>query len=204
MDQAEPWIGLIVAAISAAAALAAWRAAAGSRKAAAELTAIERDRRHAELTPQLVPRISPEGPGRFRIRIQLDGPLELGKLDRVVVSVRNDTTDHTPLLGDVTPEQANAHIWGPLRFIPGVDGASADGRQVGPVALGVGDDMPFVLGLTSPPLWNASGDAWWHDRYHSGKSPVRLAVRCEKDGEQPWVIPIEVSPSKYEYSGSAS
>lgn len=199
------WIGLGVAAVSAVAAVAAWRAADGSRKAAAELTEIERDRRHSELTPKVLAKVSPIGGGRFQIRIQLDGPLELQGLDRVVVSVRNDTVDHRPRYGDGTQEQSNAQIWGPLRFVPRVDGASGDGRQVAPFPLAVGDDRPFEMELTSAPLGSGPGsDGWWRAQYQSGSSPLRLAVRCEKQSEEPWIIPIELPLSKYEFEGSPS
>ncbi len=199
------WIGLGVAAVSALATLAAWRAAEGSRKAAAELTAIERDRRHAELTPKVLAEVSARGGGRFRLRIQLDGPLELEGLDHMVVLVRNDTADHTPLFGDARQEESNAHIWGPLRFLPGIDGATVNGRQVAPFSLAVGDDRPFEMELNSAPLGAGPGsDAWWRAQYHSGASPLRLAVRCEKKGEQPWLIPIELPLSKYEFESSPS
>ncbi|WP_431220338.1 hypothetical protein [Leifsonia xyli] len=205
MTDTASWIGLGVAAVSAIAAVAAWRAADGSRKAAAELTAIERDRRHAELTPKILAQVSPLGGGRFRLRIQLDGPLELEGLDHVVVSVRNDTVDHTPIDGGGTNEESNAPIWGPLRFVPQIDGASEDGRQVAPFPLAVGDDRPFAMEPTRAPLESGPGsDSWWRAQYQSGTSPLRLAVRCEKEGEQPWIIPIELHLSKYEFEGSAS
>lgn len=204
MNQVLTVIGVFVAAVSAVAAVAAWRAAVGSRKAAAELATIERARRHAELTPQLVTTIASDGPGRFLLRIHLDGPLELGGLDQVVIAVRNDTADHTPLTGDVTPEESNAQIWGPLRFTPGMDNATADGRQVGPISLQVGDDRPFQMELSKPPRWaDAGGEQWWRRTYQGGTAPLRLAVTCRKDGEGPWIIPIELTPSRYEFGVSA-
>lgn len=188
-----PWLGLVVALVSTIAAIGAWRAAAASNKSAAQLAAIELARRHRELTPQLVASIARSGPFTFRLTLRLDEPLELVALDRVTVSVRNDTLDHSPLIGDVTPEQVSAHIWGPLRFTPRVDGATEDGRQLAPVALKVGDDRIFQMETSPAPVWaGTNGDKWWQNNYQSGRVPVRLAVLCEKDGEDAWLLPLEI------------
>lgn len=203
MGPASTWIGIVVASISAAAAIAAWRAAMAANKTAHEVAKIERARRHRELTPVICATISTVGPNTFRVCIRLDEPLDLERLDRVTVAVRNDAIDHTPMtVRDVTADEANEHLWGPLRFTPGVDGAPKNGRRVGPVSLKVGDDRPFQMELSTPPSWSGpDGPAWWRKTYQHGGVPVRLAVTCEKDGEEAetWEIPIELNPSSYEF-----
>ena len=185
MDPASTWIGVVAASISAVAAIAAWRAAASSNKTAREMARIESDRRHRELTPEMLATISAIEGIYFRVNVRLDGPLDLKALDRVTVSVRNDTIDHTPMsVSDVTVAEANEHIWGPLRFTPGVDGAQGNGRRVGPVPLRVGDDRPFQMELSTAPSWfGPDGSLSWRNTYQRDGVPVRLAVTCEKDGE---------------------
>lgn len=133
--------------------------------------------------------------------IRLDGPLDLGALDSVTVAVRNDTVDHTPMsVSNVTVDEANEHVWGPLRFTPGVDGAQGNGRRVGPVPLKVGDDRPFQMELSTPPSWSdTDGYLGWRTTYHRGGIPVRLAVTCKKDNEATWEIPLELHSSSYEF-----
>lgn len=201
MDPVSTWIGVVAASVSAVAAIAAWCAAAASNQTAREMARIESDRRHRELTPDIKATISATTGGMFRVNIRLDGPLDLRALDRVTVAVRNDTIDHTPLsAGNVTIDEANEHIWGPLRFTPGVDGARGNGRRVGPVPLRVGDDRPFQMELSTAPSWSGDdGHLWWRNAYQRGGVPVRLAVTCERDGEAAWEIPLELHPSLYEF-----
>ena len=71
------------------------------------------------------------------------------------------------------------------------------------MSLKVGDDRPFQMELSVPPLWAGSGsDSWWRTTYQTGRVPVRLAVTCEKDGAGTWEIPLEVRPSLYEFPGA--
>ena len=103
-------------------------------------------------------------------------------------------------VSNVSVDEANEHVWGPLRFTPGVDGAQGNGRRVGPVPLKVGDDRPFQMELSIPPSWSdADGYLGWRTTYHRGGIPVRLAVTCKKDNEATSEIPLELHPSSYKF-----
>ncbi len=191
--------------LSAAAAVGAWRAARASNRTAREVAAIERVRRHVELTPQLTASIRPGNGGTFMVSIRLDAPYDLGALDRMTLFVRNDISDRSPSLGgEVTAEQVNDHIWGPLRFTPGVDGASGDGRRVGPVPLKVGDYARFQMDVTRAPVWaGPDGQKGWRAKYQTHGVPVLLSIICERDGDEAWTIPVELHPSGHELDAAA-
>jgi hypothetical protein len=194
MDPFTTWISAIAASISAVGAVAAWFAARASNSAARAIAEIEQARHHAELSPVLLASIQAGQGNTLRLTIHLDGPLDLESLDALTVRIRNDTTNRTPLPGSaVTTKQLNDHIWGPARFTPAVDGASADGREVGPVPLAVGDSVFFQLEDSVTQPWPGFSDAIaWRRQYLSGGIPVRISVFCEKVRMGGWTIPLEV------------
>jgi hypothetical protein len=185
------WISASSAVVAAiAAALSLWTARTSNRTART-LAAIETDRRHAELIPTFEVRTKRVNDDVILIYPKLVGPPSLDRIDRLTVIVRDDTVDHSSeLAGSPTSEQLAATIWGPYRLTPMIDGASSDGRSVGPVRLLLGDDRPFQFESTRPPIWTDA--QWWDSQYRH--TPIRLAFRCETDGFEPWIVPTEVKP----------
>jgi hypothetical protein len=172
-----------------AAAVAAWRAAVRSNQTADAVAAIERDRWHAELTPQFEVTATRLGPGvdLASLRIALIGPTGLLGLERVVLRVRDDGYTHQPL-GEVTQEMIDETIFGPYRFEPGIDGASQDGRTVTSRPLRLGDWGKFSIATTPVPDWS-NADLW--SSRHEG-NPIRLSLECHADGHKPWYVTYEV------------
>jgi hypothetical protein len=191
MNGAIAILGLIATVVAAFAAVAAWLTARTSNRTARSLADLERQRRQAELIPQFVFGLKRTPDGGIAISPKLVGPPALDKLDRLTVTVRDDTLDHSNnLAGGPTPEQIAAQVWGPYRFIGGADGAPANGRSVAPIPLLLGDDRVFNLEKTRPPSWSADTGQWWTGLY--GEAPVRLTLLCERDGYEPWTVPAEV------------
>lgn len=183
-------LGVIATTIAAIAAVGAWLAARRSGRAADALTRIEARRWHAELTPKfkITCRVSGE---HAALRIELVGPPGLDRLDRLTVRIRDDIRDRTPVVtGGPTAEEIARQVWGPYRFVAGIDGADPTGRQVAPIQLLAGDWRPFTLEKTDKPPWSEDTE-WWTAQYEG--SPIRLMLRCERQGDEPWTVPIEVS-----------
>lgn len=178
----------IAAAASAVAAFAAWFAARRSNATADAVAQIERDRWHTELTPKFDVTATELGPGtnKASLRITLKMPPGLPGLTKAVLRIRDDGYTHLPL-GSVTQEMIDATIYGPYRFEPGIDDASADGRTVTSRPIGLGDWDKFALERTMPP--HVDPDLWM-DTYL--EAPVRLSIECHADGHKPWYVTYEV------------
>lgn len=192
VDLAIAILGTVGTLIAAVAAVGSWKAAARSDKAASQMTAIERDRRHGELTPQLRFQFKDPGNGQPLLRVYLDGPPSLNRLDRIELTVRDDMPNRAQFatIGTVTPEQVAKQVWGPYKFVRGVDGASQDGRTMAPFELLVGESRPFAMEPTSPPPWSNDQADWWRNQYKG--TPLRIALVCHRDGYEPWTLKFEV------------
>lgn len=198
MDAIAVWIGALAAAIAAIAAIASWRTARVSARVTKSLADIEVQRRHAELIPQFEIDTQRRSDDVILIYPRLVGPPALDRIDSLSLIVRDDTIDHSlDILTGPTLEQVDATIWGPYRLTPGVDAATHDGRSSGGYRLMLGDSRSFQFERTHPPSW--TNDAWWNAQY--GSAPIRLTLHCERDGYEPWNIPIEVKlPRTYKPS----
>jgi hypothetical protein len=192
-----PWsetINVVIATFSAAAAGGSWKAARRANDAAkrsndtAEAVArIERERWHADLTPQFDITLTETGSGDARLNVHLDGPDHLRHLDAVTITVGDDDNDHTlyqPRVG-LTQADYDAQIFGPYRFLPTSDGADQDGRAVAPTPLTVGRGRPFSMERTEPGHWMAMDMTAWQ-RQNADK-PIRLTLTCRR-GDEEWVI----------------
>lgn len=186
-------LSAVAAVVAAVVAVLAWRAARASATAATDLTQLEQGRWHNELTPIFKVTAAAQPGGRARLVVALDGPPALDRLDQLTVTIRDDTTDHSSIgAGGPTDEQVAAQIWGPYRFTPGVDGADPTGREVAPIPLLLGDDRPFQLELSTPPMWWTAGLAAWRLGYAA--APIRLSIRCRRNDHE-WNVPLEIVPA---------
>jgi hypothetical protein len=179
-----------VGAVAAIAAVGAWWAARSSSQASAAMTAIERRRWHAYLTPQFELTCRVTSGERATLRVALVGPAALDRLDQVTVHIRDDIPGRAPVTpGGPTAEEIARQIWGPYRFVPGVDGADQTGRSVAPFELLLGDWRPLTLERTPAPTWSSDATGW---RRQYNDQPVRLTLACVREGDEPWTVPQEV------------
>jgi hypothetical protein len=179
-----------VGAVAAIAAVGAWWAARSSSQASAAMTAIERRRWHADLTPQFELTCRVTSGERAELRVALVGPAALDHLDRVTVRIRDDIPGRAPVTpGGPTAEEIVQQVWGPYQFVPGVDGADQTGRSVAPFGLLLGEWRPLALERTPAPTWSAEPDGW---RRQYNEQPVRLTLACVREGDEPWTVPKEV------------
>ena len=205
----------VVSFVSAVAAVSAvWYARRSDRSAsksavAAETTAaLDRQRRNAELTPRFLITCEPANPGidTLRLRVLLSGPPELGQIDRLTVSIRDDhpfRSQVAPLAGGPTSEQVAGQIWGPYCFTPGtgpiVDpargflGADHTGRTTPNGALSVGEAFAFHLEPTQPPRWSQQPLENW--RKERG-TVLRLRLECQRADWEPWVLTGEIDTAE--------
>jgi len=195
-----PWASVIAgttAVFSAVATGGAWLAARRANSTAEAVARIERDRWHADLTPQFRVTLEPKrGGDAADLIVHLAGPFPLHRLDeiRVEVTQSNDRDYDTPAAGrhGVDPEQWAVQLWGPYKFLRRANGADSAGKTARPFALAVGKGRTFALTRTDPPPWWRGNDseARWRARW-IGK-PVRLVFTCRRDGFEPWMVPCEV------------
>ncbi|MEU7021888.1 hypothetical protein ABZ990_14675 [Streptomyces sp. NPDC046203] len=193
--------GLIAAFLSVVAAAAAWEAtgrasdtAEDARRTAEIVARIERERWLAELTPKFEFALTGEGDRAARLLVHLAGPDPLGHLDSVTIRIGDDDYDHTPTQQRLvysnpngpTPEEIAAHVWGPFRLRPGIDGANEHGRELTFTDLRVGRGRPLALNRTMPGWWmeGKSYESWQQE--YAGH-PLRLLFTCHR-GEETWQI----------------
>jgi hypothetical protein len=184
-------LGLVATIVAAGAAVGSWRAATKANEAATTIAAIEQDRQHAELTPRFRITCQASGGDRAELRVELEGPDGLDRLDEVSVTIRDDRHNRSPspIAGGPSAEEIGQVIWGPYRFVPHVDGADDLGRSVPSMRLHRGDWTRFALQRSLPPKWNS--DTTWWEREWAGQ-PVRLLVTCRREAHEPWSLAYEV------------
>lgn len=196
----------MAASISAVATLLARTAAKHANAAATTLADIESQRRHSELCPRLRVICEPWEPGTkdiLRLRVMQVGPPGLDRIDRLIVTIRNDhfrrSEGYRERVGGPTAEEIKAHIWGPYRFRPstGPDEARADGtgrETVYDAELPIGEELPFVLEPTMPGHWMSgmSQSDWLQQR----GTVIRLAFTAEHHKHGTWYLPCEIDTAQ--------
>ncbi|MGW4883378.1 hypothetical protein [Streptomyces murinus] len=185
-------IALCISRTANKAAFHANRAADQANATADAVAQVERDRWHHEMTPQFDVTITRLGPSSDQASLMLtfEGPAALERLDEVELEIRDDGYTHGVGVAGGTNEQELANtIWGPYRFKPGVDGAGPIGRTSPAVSMVLGDRLKRALEESFPPSWTDRD--YWRGRY--GNEPVRLWVRCQRDGYQPWMLTYDVA-----------
>jgi len=190
-----PWSDVAsfsAAALSAVAAVGAWKAANRSAGTAERVARIERERWHAELTPQVELDLVETGLGQAILTVHLAGPDALGHLD-------DDMERRLLHEGNgVTQADVDAHVWGPFQFSPGVNGTDSHGRGPASFDLKVGTGRPLAMQRTRPGRWmEGKSQGTWQGEYVG--QPIRLLLTCRR-GEDEWVLarrmenPLYVTP----------
>ncbi|HEY9372596.1 hypothetical protein [Streptomyces sp.] len=187
-------LGVIAAVASVFAAAASWAATSRAADTADAVAAIERDRWHVELTPILEVEVHRLGTTeRASLTLKLVGPPGLEQLDAVTVLVRDDDVDRTPrTAAPPTAEDVAAHIWGPLRFTPGIDDVAEPGRVTPVFPLAPATVKKFDMTNTHAPFWHTDDDAERRWRIEVRDQPVRLKIECRLEGHKPWFLYPEV------------
>jgi hypothetical protein len=183
--------GAVVAVLARRDAKRAADAAERSAGTAEELAAIETDRRHEQLTPQLtIEAAAPrQGGDRVRLTVRLEGPDGLDRLDEVSVRVADDRRRTPTIEGGPTQQQLDETIWGPYRFVPGVDGADRLGRMVPAFPLARGHSRPLEMEPNPAPLWVSLPGQWIQDY---AEQRIRLEIICTREGDPLWRVPKEI------------
>ncbi|MEU5483479.1 hypothetical protein [Streptomyces mirabilis] len=184
-------IALLIARTANKAAHQSSRAAEQANMTADSVAQIERDRWQYEMTPRFDVTITRLGQGSDQASLILtfEGPPALERLDEVEIEIRDDGYTHgVGLAGGPDEQQIAQTIWGPYRFKPGINDSSADGRLSPAVPLELGEWLKRALEVSLPPSW--TDRAYWSQRYAG--APVRLWVRCRREGYQPWTLTYNV------------
>ncbi|MER7952036.1 hypothetical protein ABTY59_32060 [Streptomyces sp. NPDC096079] len=195
MGIADTSIAAAAALFSGISAFASWKTAQRAHGTAESVAQIERDRWHTELTPQFAARIVGQDGRLEGLDVRFNGPVGLGRLDAVRLTIRNDRDrSNDPVLGaGPTAEQRAEVIFGPFRFRPGTDDADPLGRTLGPFTLDVHDEHRLALDPSLAPFWYEGAEGaqrWRHD--HPDSENLRLWIDCEAKGHKPWKLSVEV------------
>lgn len=211
MDPGVVWSAVGALGAVAAAVVAAWaarqsRISAEHANAAAEtLATIERDRRHAELTPQFQVTVDDGGSGnrdRLVLLMRLTGPPGLDQLGGLTVRIRDD--NYRRWVGELpvgaTREQVENCIWGPYRLVPGL--GSDDGRadKTGrfaqyDAALPIGEDVAYPIEVTQVPPWLHKSQQEWREYWKSGHrlgETILMTIEARVTGQSTWNLPYEI------------
>ncbi len=128
-----------------------------------------------------------------RLVLTFEGPPELERLDTVEIEIRNDGypyrnssyAQRVPSRGWSREEILNT-IWGPYRF----SRVSAHGREVQAEHVELGECLHFSMERSAVPPWFSSDSTFWRDHYSD--APVRLWVRCRREGHRVWILAYDV------------
>jgi hypothetical protein len=203
MDAAVIWTAIGAVGTLAAAGVAAWAAresresAAQANAAAQTLTAIERDRRHEELTPQFEVIFTRRDSAHADLKVTLSGG-RLEYLDEVTVTILDEAgKEHwgSRLPGNLTSDQAAAFVWGPWEFLTAASVQIVSNRQSRPRPYSrvTGKNWDLLpLTPTRPGHWMStySQEQWQGD--FAGQ-PIRLLITCRRDSYDPWLLLREVA-----------
>ncbi len=204
-------ISLVASILSGIGAVGAWRAAGRANRHAEEANelarkanalaeqanetntktaAIEQAKRHNDLRPQFEFKFVRSSGGQpAQLEVKLAGPAELGRLDAVAISIRDDDMRARPSASSSADDDIEDYIWGPYRFRPGIGGTDQAGRHLGEFSIEVGDSRRFLLDLTVEPQGHVPPGSWRQSQ--QGKR-IRLTVTSTHEGLDPWTDVDEV------------
>ncbi|MFI5752534.1 hypothetical protein ACIBBE_43335 [Streptomyces sp. NPDC051644] len=184
--------GVLAAVASLIAAGASWAAADRAGDVAGRVAAIEEDRWRVDFVPEIEFTLNKSGSGTRKagLQVEFNGPA-LHEEVQVRLSILDDGRYRKPGTHGLTKEQIGAQIWGPYKFEPGIDDASADGRGVPEFTLQLGQQRSFFLIETEPPACYPGAQGSWHADY--ADLPVRVRIQCTASGQK-WAYIKSVKP----------
>lgn len=205
MNFTPAW-NLATATLSAVSAAGSWFAATRSLKSSREaatatagLTAIERERQHAELAPEFKITLT-EGwqgiPYNGQLDVGLVGPVGLDYLDEVTIRILDEAgVDHwgRGLPTGVGEAEAARFIWGPWQFNVGASEDVSDNRTTKPRPYSRVNGKNwnrFSLVHTTPGHWMGAMDAERWQKEQPG--PLRLSITCCRHPYEPWIVLHEI------------
>lgn len=122
------------------------------------------------------------------LTLVLDGPDELGQVDKIRLEIRDDRHDRQ---SPFPAEDVAQVIWGPYRVMQGISGRDELGRTLEHDPLPVGEKTDIWLESTVAPPWYTGGATKWR-RDWDGK-PLRVRILAWRDKFEPWVKVAEVT-----------
>lgn len=187
-------IALVIALVSAVAALLLWRSARRANEIAASMHSIEADRRHEEQTPEFDLKLVKQGrQDHVTLEVKL---LKPAFLDEVVIRILDEANvDHRggQLPPGVTEGQFERFVWGPWEFNSLAAAQVANNRTSRPHRFSRADGKEstvFDMVRTGPGPWmNPDRESW--ERQQRG--PLRLNLECRRGNEKPWSVQYEIS-----------
>ncbi len=183
----------ITSAVAVVISAASFGATRRSTRNAAVTADINRERRHADMTPQFEVSYCPREGGRAVMEIELTGPAGLDHLDAVTISIRDDRTHTATRPGGPTEEEISRQVWGPYRFNPNVDDVDPTGRAFGPITMQRGHRQTFHhLEKTPPPPWTVDSAGWEQDNYLH--PTILLTITCRRDADE-WTVRLPATQS---------
>jgi hypothetical protein len=201
VDLAIAIIGAVATVAAAVAATGSWVAARRANETASAIAAIERDRRHDEVSPgfDFTCTVRDKAPECADLRVELIG----GRLERhaaVTVTILDEAGQDDWIHGlpdGVTQEDAEGFVWGPWEFNTAASDNVVSNRQskARPYSRMSGKNWDLlVLRATRPGRWMSIGQDEWRKRWKD--RPVRLLVTCLCDGYEPWFIQRDVKAER--------
>jgi hypothetical protein len=187
---------LVIAVVSALAAIGSWRVAIRANRTSDRVAAIESARRHDELTPEFEIVCTPTGntgDDAF-LEVKLTGGPQ--QLDEVVITILDEAgQDHWAhgLPPNLSEEDADLFIWGPWEFNAGAREQVANYRTTRPrpYSRANGEDWDRLhLIRTRAGAWMShySADRWQAER----SGPLRLQITSRLNGYEPWHLTREI------------
>lgn len=195
-------LSALAAVASAVTAGVALKSASKSATATEGLTALERERRHSELTPVFQFSLTEDVQGvqgQGELSVTLVGPTGLDYLDEVTLRILDESgKDHWAhgLPGGVTQEEADAFVWGPWKFATQAGAQIADGRTSKTRTYSRVDGKNWdrlPLRSTIAGHWMGDDTGRWR-REQAGK-PIRLSIECRRAPYDPWFLLYEIAAS---------
>jgi hypothetical protein len=173
------------------------RAAETSAAAAEQTSALDAERRHAELTPEfdIACAAGANGvDGNGELTVTLTGPGGLDRLDEVTIAILDEAgTNHwgRGYPTGVSEEEARRFVWGPWEFNTGASAQVADNRTTRPRPYSRADGQNWdrlSLTRTRPGHWMATTQEHWQKQM---TGPVRLQITARRGSER-WILLREV------------
>lgn len=180
-------------------------AAASARSAVAseKRLAVDTNRRESELTPRFRLTLQPENEGgTWRLDVLLLGPHELKRLDGLAVRIRDDHPWRSQWSVEFgLTSEPTKEIWGPLQLLPGspgvtnVPGVSTD--PIGRVKQTAGMPVGEILSFLLVGTEPPSWSDWPIDMWKRMRgTKLRLELEAQREGLELWTLPCEIDASE--------